>query len=54
VTVNLGGNTAEADAGADGRWRVAMPAMTAGGPHTLSVTDGGSGGTTLKDIMTAT
>lgn len=50
VTVSLGGTTAEAHAGANGKWRVSMPAMTAGGPHTLSVT-GGSGGATLKDIM---
>jgi hypothetical protein len=50
LTVSLGGQTAEANAGADGRWRVTMPAMTAGGPHTLSVA-GSSGGTTLKDIM---
>ena len=50
VTVNLGGKSAEASAGADGRWRVSLPAMTAGGPHTLAVSDG-SGATTLKDIM---
>jgi len=50
VTVSLGATTAEARASANGRWRVTMPAMTAGGPHTLSVT-AGSGGTTLKDIM---
>jgi hypothetical protein len=50
VTVNLGGKRAEASAGADGRWRLTFPAMTAGGPHTLAVSDG-SGTTTLKDIM---
>jgi sialate O-acetylesterase len=50
VTVSLGGKTAEASAGANGRWRLTMPAMTAGGPHTLSVT-GDSGGSTLTDIM---
>lgn len=50
VTVNLGTQTAEANAGTNGRWRATMPAMAAGGPHTLSVT-GDSGATTLKDIM---
>ncbi|CAN7332119.1 glycoside hydrolase family 2 [Pseudoduganella sp. LjRoot289] len=52
VTVSLGGRTADTKAGADGRWRVTMPAMTAGGPHTLSVAGAkGSGGITLQDIM---
>ena len=50
VTVGLGGQTAEASAAADGKWRLSMPAMAAGGPHTLSVS-GGGGATTLKDIM---
>ncbi|PAP76030.1 sialate O-acetylesterase [Rubrivirga marina] len=41
VSVRLGdaGETAEADA--DGRWRVDLPAMPAGGPHALVVTSGG-------------
>ena len=50
VTVGLGGQTAEAIAAADGKWRLNMPAMPAGGPHTLSVS-GDGGATTLKDIM---
>ncbi|SFV16216.1 sialate O-acetylesterase [Pseudoduganella namucuonensis] len=50
VTVRLGSASAEASADANGRWRATMPAMAAGGPHTLSVT-GGGGVTTLKDIM---
>jgi len=50
VTVSLGGKTAEAKADAQGRWRASMPAMSAGGPYTLSAS--GAGGTaTLKDIM---
>jgi hypothetical protein len=50
VRVSLGGQTAEAVAAANGRWRLTMAAMTAGGPHTLSVS-GEGGATTLKDIM---
>jgi hypothetical protein len=50
VTVSLGGKSAEAKADAQGRWRATMPAMSAGGPYTLSVS-GASGTTTLKDIM---
>ena len=50
VTVRLGGKTAEAKADAQGRWRASMPAMSAGGPYTLSAS--GAGGTaTLMDIM---
>jgi len=50
VKVSLAGATAGASAGADGRWRVSLPPMAAGGPHTLSVS-GADGATTLKDIM---
>ncbi|MEO7494374.1 MAG: sialate O-acetylesterase [Massilia sp.] len=56
VTVSLGGKSAEARADAQGRWRASMPAMSAGGPYTMSVSgasggSAGGGGTTLKDIM---
>jgi sialate O-acetylesterase len=37
VTVTLNKNSATAKADKDGRWRVTLPAMTAGGPHTLTV-----------------
>jgi len=37
VTVELGGNTVSAKAGDDGRFDVALPEMTAGGPHTLTI-----------------
>jgi len=50
VTVSLAGTSAEANTRPDGRWRVSIPAKSAGGPYTLSVTGGGSG-TTLNDIM---
>jgi sialate O-acetylesterase len=35
VTVTLSGATRQVTAGADGRWRVTMPAMSAGGPFEL-------------------
>ena len=41
VSVALGGADARATAGADGRWRVEMPPMPAGGAGTLTVTSGG-------------
>lgn len=50
VTVSLAGQTIQTKAGVSGRWRVTLPPMTAGGPHTLSVS-GTGGASTLKDIM---
>ncbi|HEX7069227.1 MAG TPA: hypothetical protein VF190_00405, partial [Rhodothermales bacterium] len=38
VTVELAGASAEAVAAEDGSWRVELPPMEAGGPHTLTVT----------------
>ena len=40
VTVTLDGNSKNMITDGNGRWRVDMPAMTAGGPYTLSVFDG--------------
>ncbi len=37
VTVTLDGKNASAVAGADGRWRVELPPMPAGGPHDLTI-----------------
>ena len=37
VTASLGGQTRTATADATGAWRVAFPAMKAGGPHELTV-----------------
>jgi sialate O-acetylesterase len=43
VTVTLAGQSVTAAAAADGRWRVQLPAMPAGGPHRLSAhTDAGA------------
>ena len=41
VTVSLGTVSAEARAGSDGHWRATLPAMTAGGPYTLTATANG-------------
>ncbi len=38
VRVSLGSVSAEALADSDGRWRATLPAMTAGGPYTLTAT----------------
>lgn len=41
LTVTLAGATVAARAGADGRWRAELPALSAGGPHELRVTQAG-------------
>jgi len=40
VEATLAGATTKAVAGADGAWRVALPALPAGGPHRMEVKDG--------------
>lgn len=40
VRVRLGETETEVEAGANGEWRADLPAMAAGGPHTLSVSSG--------------
>lgn len=49
VTVQLGAESKSAQADARGEWKVALPAMAAGGPYTLAV----SGSSTVKydDVM---
>ena len=42
VRVTFDDETLRTRAGRDGRWEVMLPATAAGGPHTLSVTDGRS------------
>jgi sialate O-acetylesterase len=37
VAVDLAGGSAKAVAGADGRWQATLPALPAGGPHTLAI-----------------
>ncbi len=50
VTVALsGGSTATATANADGRWKVALESMPAGGPHTLTAR--GSNKIEIKDVL---
>lgn len=50
LTVSVNGQTATATAGADGKWKTVLPALTAGGPYTLTVSDG-QATTTLNDIL---
>jgi sialate O-acetylesterase len=50
VTVSLAGSSATAVADAQGKWRVELPRMAAGGPHKLSATINGKS-STLKDIL---
>lgn len=49
VSVSLAGQSAEAVAGADGKWQVMLPPLPAGGPHTMTVT--GPEKVTLNDIL---
>lgn len=50
VSVTLAGQTAQTTAGADGKWRVELPALPAGGPHTL-VVQSGDESRTVVDIL---
>jgi sialate O-acetylesterase len=49
VAVSLAGNTAEAVAGADGKWMAWLPPMTAGGPHVLQIS--GPESRTVSDVL---
>src|SRR5687768_7773984 len=49
VTVAIGDGKASTKADKDGKWMVKLPAMQAGGPHTLSVE--GTNRVELKDIL---
>jgi sialate O-acetylesterase len=50
VSVSMAGQTVEATADADGRWRVDLAPMAAGGPHELTVSSG-SEAITLPDQL---
>jgi len=49
VTVSINGASASAKADGEGRWLVNLPAMRAGGPHTLTVA--GSSTRTVEDVL---
>ncbi len=49
VTVRIGPNEGRVKATADGTWRATLPAMPAGGPHTLTVT--GSSSVRMEDVL---
>lgn len=50
VTVTVAGVSASALAGGDGRWRVVLPAMPAGGPHRVTV-EAGAEQRVFEDVM---
>ena len=49
VSVRLGDLRSVATAGADGKWTAYLPAMKAGGPHTVTIS--GSSVATLEDVL---
>ena len=49
VHVSIGGKTAEATAGADGRWQATIGPLAAGGPYTLEVS--GPQKVTVNDVL---
>lgn len=51
ITVAVNGHTAHATAGADGTWRAQLPAMTGGGPYTLSAAIAGGTSEQVHDVM---
>lgn len=50
VHVSFAGRDATAQAGADGRWSLALPAQTAGGPHVMRIDDG-TEPRVLRDVL---
>ena len=50
VTVTFAGKTATATAGADGAWRLDLPATAAGGPYDLTVTTA-TAAETVRDVL---
>jgi len=51
VTVELAGTTVTATAGADGKWLAKLPALAAGGPHTLTVRTPGEAPLVVNDVL---
>jgi sialate O-acetylesterase len=51
VTVTVAGNQAVTRADASGRWAVTLPAMAAGGPHSLEVRTSSGATRALSDIL---
>lgn len=50
LNLTLNGKTATATAGADSRWQAQLPPLPAGGPYSLTLSDGAAT-TTLSDIL---
>jgi sialate O-acetylesterase len=51
VSVRLGEHSVDVSADKDGNWKTELPAMTAGGPYILSVTDNAGEATALNDVL---
>jgi sialate O-acetylesterase len=51
VSVSVASHSATARAGANGRWTATLPAMKAGGPHSLSVRSESGATTRSRDIL---
>ena len=51
ITVAVGEKKATTKAGEGGKWMVRLPAMDAGGPHTITVTGSKGGSAKLEDVL---
>lgn len=51
ITVAVAGQTATAKAGQDGRWRLALRKLAAGGPHELVVKGSTGTGLTIRNVL---
>lgn len=51
LTVSLDDWTTQAKADADGAWSVELPALPAGGPHTLAVRSSSGASQTVRDVL---
>src|SRR3954447_19237226 len=49
ITVSIAGQSKTTKAGADGRWRIALPRLKPGGPHILTVS--GKNTVTINDVL---
>jgi len=51
ITVEISGSNATATSGADGKWLARLPALPAGGPHTMTIQEPGFAPLVVSDVL---